>query len=323
MAILDKLHAIETKIGSPAISGNIADSLKEIAIKMGSERTQFSNIEDAVAAIGEVWGSTTTSGGIIADDNGYTVYISDDENVYNNAKYFVNKLGADDKVDLIFLDSAPSTVNLSDILIDNTSGSSFTTAPKVRSIIFSDSISEITSSVSLSWSAIESITFGASSCVIDASGGSVPFFSSLPNIEEIDFNGVTSIGENGSYIFAGARELKKISGASLVEVSNGAFTSNPKLETIDFPNIEVIGDGVFSSCGALTEFPRMPKLKTIGQQAFSSCTGLRSVELFGDVETIGENAFNAPIETITIHKAEGSITGAPWGATNAEVIWTE
>lgn len=322
MAILDKLHAIETKIGSPAISCNIADSLKEIAIKMGSERTQFSNIEDGVAAIGEVWGSTTTSGGIIADDNGYTVYISDDENVYNNAKYFVNKLGADDKVDLIFLDSAPSTVNLSDILMDNTSGSSFTTAPKVRSIIFSDSISEITSSLSLGLDSLESLSFGAGPCVIS---GYTMFSNLVAAITEIDFNGVTEIGSgaNAQYVFAGARGLTKIVGNNVTFVGNGAFTSNSNLKTIEFPNCETISDGAFSSCGALTEFPYMPKLKTIGQQAFSSCTGLRSVELFGDVETIGANAFNAPIETITIHKAEGSITGAPWGASNAEVIWTE
>jgi hypothetical protein len=39
--------------------------------------------------------------------------------------------------------------------------------------------------------------------------------------------------------------------------------------------------------------------------------------------SIGSGAFNGctNITSIVVHKAEGSIKGAPWGATNATVIW--
>ena len=63
---------------------------------------------------------------------------------------------------------------------------------------------------------------------------------------------------------------------------------------------------------------------TIGNNAFSDCSNLTSVTISSSVTSIGDYAFASCINltTITINKAEGSITGAPWGATNATVTWT-
>ena len=41
-------------------------------------------------------------------------------------------------------------------------------------------------------------------------------------------------------------------------------------------------------------------INSISNTAFAGCTNL---------------------ETITINKSEGSVSGAPWGATNATVVW--
>ena len=69
----------------------------------------------------------------------------------------------------------------------------------------------------------------------------------------------------------------------------------------------VIPDGVteikaneFKDCKDITEIVIPNSVKSIGGSAFSGCVGL----------TI-----------ITINKPEGSIEGAPWGATNATVVW--
>lgn len=57
---------------------------------------------------------------------------------------------------------------------------------------------------------------------------------------------------------------------------------------------------------------------------FSGCTNLKSVTLPSSIESIGNNVFAlcGSLETITINKPENSISGAPWGATNATIVWT-
>lgn len=62
----------------------------------------------------------------------------------------------------------------------------------------------------------------------------------------------------------------------------------------------------------------------IRNNLFSSCTGLTNVTIGNGVTSIGNSAFSdcTGLETITINKPENSISGAPWGATNATVVWT-
>ncbi len=57
---------------------------------------------------------------------------------------------------------------------------------------------------------------------------------------------------------------------------------------------------------------------------FSDCQNLKSVSLPSSLESIGSSVLLrcTSLETITIAKPENSISGAPWGATNATVIWT-
>lgn len=63
-------------------------------------------------------------------------------------------------------------------------------------------------------------------------------------------------------------------------------------------------------------------LTDIGAYAFYDST-LSEIELPSSVETIDAEAFMySALKKITIHKPENSIPGAPWGATNATVIWT-
>lgn len=65
-------------------------------------------------------------------------------------------------------------------------------------------------------------------------------------------------------------------------------------------------------------------LTTIGNSAFGNCQRLTSVTIPGSVTSIHEFAFYscANLTEITINKPSGSISGAPWGATNATVVWT-
>lgn len=70
----------------------------------------------------------------------------------------------------------------------------------------------------------------------------------------------------------------------------------------------VIGDGITS----------------IGDRAFLNCSSLTSVTIGNGVTSIHMTAFNgcSNLTIITINKPQGSVSGSPWGATNATVVWT-
>ena len=74
------------------------------------------------------------------------------------------------------------------------------------------------------------------------------------------------------------------------------------ITSIDIPDgVTVIGSDAFTGCTSLTSISIPSTVTIIGNQTFTGCTSLTS---------------------ITINKPEGSISGAPWGATNATVTWT-
>ena len=63
---------------------------------------------------------------------------------------------------------------------------------------------------------------------------------------------------------------------------------------------------------------------SIGAYAFAYCTNLTTITIPSTVTSIGYNAFSYcdKLTLITINKAPNSISGAPWGALYASVIWT-
>ena len=66
-------------------------------------------------------------------------------------------------------------------------------------------------------------------------------------------------------------------------------------------------------------------VETIGSRAFEQ-NKLTKVTIGTGVKSISANAFKTsagfnPIESITINQKEGSISGSPWGATNATINW--
>ena len=78
----------------------------------------------------------------------------------------------------------------------------------------------------------------------------------------------------------------------------------------------------FASCQNLSQV-NLPNIMYINTSAFDGCINLEIVHLASSIETIKEDAFsNCPkLSLITIDKEEESIEGAPWGASNATVVW--
>ena len=135
-------------------------------------------------------------------------------------------------------------------------------------------------------------------------------------------NGITSIGE---YAFLECTSLTGITiPNSVTSIGGGAFNGCTGLTNIVIPNgITTIDGETFSGCTSLTDITIPNNVTSIGGYAFNGCTGLTNIVIPNSVTTIDDTTFDGCINltTITVHKAEGSIADAPWGATNATVVW--
>lgn len=131
---------------------------------------------------------------------------------------------------------------------------------------------------------------------------------------------------------SGCKYLKKVTIPNTINAfSNNAFAYCSALAKIEVPSaVTVIANFAFRDCTSLSEvvFKNGSELQIIGAGCFQNCTALTSIELPSTVTTINNSSDNPAfkgctnLQTITINKPEGSISGAPWGAKNAQVIWT-
>lgn len=150
-------------------------------------------------------------------------------------------------------------------------------------------------------------------------------FKGCTGITEVTIpNSVTSIGGTGQQ-FAGCTSLETVvftNGANTIPAQ--CFAGDTALTDVTIPEgVTTVGTSAFVGCTGLEEIALPSTLTGIGDTAFAS-TGLTEVDIPETVTSIGTNAFAASsITAITLHVAEGTVTGAPWGATNATVTWAE
>lgn len=110
---------------------------------------------------------------------------------------------------------------------------------------------------------------------------------------------------------------------SVVTVGRSAFENNWYIRSIKFSEgLLHILDGAFANCEIHTlDLPFT--LVDIGDRAFYGCAGMASVSIPPAVTTIGSDAFGSSraLQVIDVYKPANSISGAPWGATNAKINW--
>lgn len=93
-------------------------------------------------------------------------------------------------------------------------------------------------------------------------------------------------------------------------------------EVVLSQGITTIGDLAFSYA-KLGKITIPDTVTSIGNLAFESCDLLKEIEIPSSMTAINDYAFEySALEKIIIHKPENSIPGAPWGASNATVVWT-
>lgn len=106
--------------------------------------------------------------------------------------------------------------------------------------------------------------------------------------------------------------------------NTGGLASNADgLEVVIAHGATKIAYEAFCYGGRITKITIPNTVKTIEGYAIAN-TSITEITIPASVETMAENALgeNNSLARITVNKPENSIAGAPWGAENAEVIWT-
>ena len=136
-------------------------------------------------------------------------------------------------------------------------------------------------------------------------------------------NGLTTID---SYAFYGCTNLALTSLPNgLTSIGSYAFRSCTSLALTSLPNsLTSISDNAFQNCTslALTSLPN--SLTSIYNYAFQNCTGLTEITFKGKPNSIYTSAFKGctNLTTIRMPWSEGAVSGAPWGAINANLIYS-
>lgn len=132
----------------------------------------------------------------------------------------------------------------------------------------------------------------------------------------------TSIGASA---FDGCESLESVTiPNSVTSIGEAAFNNCASLKSISIPNgVESIEEQTFMNCTSLESITIPNSVTSIGRWVFYRCESLTSITIPDSVTSIDDEAFtncNA-LETIIINQPEGSISGAPWDAPNATVMW--
>ena len=113
--------------------------------------------------------------------------------------------------------------------------------------------------------------------------------------------------------------------SSTLTVIPAALAGRTNITNVKFPDkfTGQIAEGAFYNCTslALTKLPA--GITGIGGTAFYNCTSLTELTFLGTPGTIVATAFSncTNLRTIRVPWSKGAVANAPWGATNATIIY--
>ena len=148
------------------------------------------------------------------------------------------------------------------------------------------------------------------------------FYSYMTALTTVDFS--ESVVTN---ILASAFEHCTLLGSlefmsGLINIENYAFQSCTSLQSVLFGDtLQKIAQQSFDGCTSLSTLIFPSSLVRIDYQGFSNCTNLTTVTFQGTPTAISSSAFNGctNLTTINVPWASGTVSDAPWGATNATI----
>lgn len=125
--------------------------------------------------------------------------------------------------------------------------------------------------------------------------------------------------------FYGCTNLAQVTLPSgLTEIGGEAFYYCGSLTLAALPSgLTKIQSSAFHGCSELALISLPSGITSIGLNAFNGCKSLNTLRFKGKPNSIGETAFLncTNLTDIKVPWAEGEVTGAPWGATNATITY--
>jgi hypothetical protein len=151
----------------------------------------------------------------------------------------------------------------------------------------------------------------------------VGIFNDCPALTTVNIpNGVTSIGDGAFSQCSSLVNLHIPDGVT--SIGQGAISACLSLTNISIPyGVSSLESSVLAGCTSLREIEIPSSVISIKEYALAE-TSLTQLYIPGSVTTISSSSFGGcfGLLAITINKPENSISGAPWGAPNATVVWT-
>jgi hypothetical protein len=131
--------------------------------------------------------------------------------------------------------------------------------------------------------------------------------------------GLTKIGDYAFYYYNRLVSISLPNG--LTSIGKSAFGNCTELVSISLPNgLTSIGSSAFYYCSNLCLTSLPAGLTSIDGSSFYGCSNLKEIT-FNSKPSINSTAFKNCYQLLTINVpwAEGEVSGAPWGATNATI----
>lgn len=143
------------------------------------------------------------------------------------------------------------------------------------------------------------------------------------NLSKVNIpNTVTSIGKEA---FSNCQNLSEITlPDSVITIGDNAFDTCKIATSLSLSNsLTTIGQFAFSGCQRLSQLSLPSSITNIAYRAFYGCIRVTQVTFLGTPTTIGNDAFGycSTLTTINVPWSEGAVAGAPWGATNATIVY--
>lgn len=143
--------------------------------------------------------------------------------------------------------------------------------------------------------------------------------TSIPSLENIEYEGGVFTGNNltGDDVFVYGKNSDGVTDNTILNSYGGKWAKEINIPS----NVKVIQQYTFRQINA--NFMNLTNVETINYSAFFQ-SYIKTINISSSVKYIDPNAITQSpnIKYINIDRKEGSIEGAPWGASGATVNWT-
>ena len=149
-------------------------------------------------------------------------------------------------------------------------------------------------------------------------------FQGKTNISSVKIpDSVTQIKKQAFY-YCSSATLESLP-AQLTEIGQAAFLDCRKITSISIPDtVTIMGQSAFSGCSSLKSIEIGTGLSCLNNYVFSGCSSLEDITIPKNITSINFGVFSncTNLKFIRIpNYTKDQISGAPWEASNASVIW--